>query len=121
MSEVLVYRLQINKDALVEELEAHQVLDYLLQEDVLDDDKYRQVRDQKSRKEQAELLLSYIEKDSTAIQNMIDRLERSPQRYLACMLNEALPDEVALSRGEFSDLHNICYDFGESVFVLLSG
>jgi hypothetical protein len=101
MSDVLLYRLRTNRDALLEDLESKQVLDYLYQEDVLDYNKYEEVRDEGPRKKQAALLLSYVERDSSAIQKMIEALENSPQRHLAYMLKEELPDEVILSKGMF--------------------
>lgn len=102
MSEVLLYRLKTNKNVILKDLEADQVLDYLYQEDVLDDDQYQEVHSKEPRKEQSELLLKYVERDSSAIQKMISRLERSSQRHLAKILNEPLPNEVELSRGLFS-------------------
>ena len=99
MSDVLLYRLRRNREAIIEDLESNQVLDYLYQEDVLDSNKYEEVRDKGPRKKQAELLLSYVEKDSSAIERMIEALENSSQRHLACILKEELPDEVQLSRG----------------------
>ena len=101
MSGVLLYRLRMNREAILQDLEPEQVMNYLYQEDVLDYDKYEEVRDKGSRKKQAELLLSYVERDSSAIQKMIDALEGSSQRHLACILNKALPDEVQLSKGGF--------------------
>ncbi|XP_028394044.1 caspase-8-like [Dendronephthya gigantea] len=99
MSEVLQYRLIRNKDIILKDLEAEQVLDYLYQEDVLDDDQYEEVSSKGPRKEQSALLLKYVERDSSAIQKMIDRLQRSSQRHLAKILNEPLSNEVELSRG----------------------
>lgn len=99
MSEVLLYRLQMNRKAILEDLEPDQVLDYLYQEDVLDSDKYDQVLDKGTRKKQAELLLSMVERNSTAIEKMIDVLEKSSQRHLAAILREELPNEVAQSKG----------------------
>jgi SOS response regulatory protein OraA/RecX len=104
MSEVLLYRLRVNRDAILEDLESEQVLDYLYQEDVLDDEKYEEVRDKRPRRKQAALLLSYVERDSSAIGKMIDALENSSQRHLACILKEELPDEVILSKGGFVDV-----------------
>ena len=99
MSEVLLYRLKKNRTAILEDLEADQVIDYLYQEDVLDNDKYEDVRDEKSRRKQAALLLSYVEQDSCAIQKMVDCLQKSSQPHLASILNEPLPNEVNLSKG----------------------
>ena len=101
MSGVLLYRLRMNREAILQDLEPEQVMNYLYQEDVLDYDNYEEVRDKGSRKKQAELLLSYVERDSSAVQKMIDALEGSSQRHLACILNKALPDEVQLSKGGF--------------------
>ena len=101
MSEVLLYRLRMNRDAILQDLESDQVLDYLYQEDVLDGEKYEEVRDKGPRRKQAALLLSYVERDSSAIQKMIDALENSCQRHLAYILKDELPDEVKLSRGGF--------------------
>ncbi|CAB3978180.1 caspase-9 [Paramuricea clavata] len=106
MSEVLLYRLQMNREAILQDLEPEQVMDYLYQEDVLDGDKYDEVSDKGSRKKQAELLLSYVERDSSAIQKMIDALKGSSQRHLACILNEALPDEVTRSKGILKSFQN---------------
>ena len=100
MSEVLLYRLKMNRKAILGDLEPDQVLDYLYQEDVLDSDKCGEVRDKGSRKKQAESLLSIVERDSTAIEKMINALESSSQRHLAAILKEELPDEVSLSKGK---------------------
>ena len=98
MSDVLLYRLRENREAILEDLESSQVLDYLYQEDVLDSNKYEEVRDKGPRKQQAALLLSYVERDSSAIERMIEALEHSSQRHLACILKEELPDEVQRSK-----------------------
>ena len=100
MSEVLLYRLKMNRKAILGDLEPDQVLDYLYQEDVLDSDKCGEVRDKGSRKKQAESLLSIVERDSTAIEKMINALESSSQRHLAAILKQELPDEVSLSKGK---------------------
>ena len=99
MSEVLLYRLKMNREAILKDLEPDLVLDYLYQEDVLDSGKYDQVLEKGSRKKQVELLLSIVETDSAAIEKIIHVLERSSQRHLASILKKELPDEIAQSQG----------------------
>ncbi|XP_046850373.1 caspase-3-like [Xenia sp. Carnegie-2017] len=103
MSEVLLYRLRMNREVVLIDLEAPNVLDYLYQEDVLDFDNYEEVRDTKPRKKQAELLLEFVEKGGhAAITKFIYALEHSSQRHLARILLTKIPNEDELCRG----IHN---------------
>ena len=105
MADVFLLRLKKNYETILRDLEPRQVLNYLYQEDVIDEDLRDEIRAKNTRKRQAEILLDCIRRRGPeAVQYFIQGLQNSSQKHLAEILKKPIPNESA---GEVFKAHTL--------------
>ena len=96
MADVFIVRLRKNYEPILRDLEPRQVLNYLYQEDVIDEDLRDEIRAERTRKRQAEILLDSLgRRGPEAVRYFIQGLQNSSQKHLAEILQEPVPNESA--------------------------
>ncbi|KAK3730093.1 hypothetical protein QZH41_003641 [Actinostola sp. cb2023] len=108
--EIYKFRLRKNYTTIVRDLEPKKVVGYLYQDGIFDEDDMDEVRDERTRKKQAESLLSMLDRrGKEGYPVLVNALEET-QPHLANILKTPIPNE---NLGEtFGGLYNTQKNYG---------